>query len=58
MKTAIALESFIFFESIYLWRPFNFECLILEMYNKDGVLHFGFTVIFKKWAKEKKKAPF
>ena len=23
-----------FFESIYLWRALNFECLILEIYSK------------------------
>ena len=34
MKTAIAYEVFYFVEGIYSWRSLNFECLILEIYNK------------------------
>ena len=63
MKTTIAYAVFLFFEGIYFWRPSSFECLILEIYNKynlwamvlNGILHFGFTILFKKWKKEKKK---
>ena len=52
-----------FFEVIYFWKSLNSECLIAEIYSKynntinllNGVSHFGFTILFKKWAKEKKK---
>ena len=31
MKTTLVYEVFYFFEGIYFGKPFNFECLILEI---------------------------
>ena len=62
MKTALAYEVLYFFQGIYFWIPLNIECLILEIKQiytlsnlLNGVLHFDFTILFKKWAKKKRR---
>ena len=62
MKTIIVYEILIFLKYIFLktsqfWMPYirNIYQIYPSRNLLNGALHFGFTILFKKWAKTKKK---
>ena len=62
MKSAWAYEVFNIFGGIYFWRllhsslPYTRDIYQIKPLSNllNEVLHFGFTILLKQWAKEKR----